>query len=46
MGTENEIVGILHWEANTELRHPAFSQAEFAGVLIEERKGMEGEHTS
>ena len=33
-------------EANTELRHSAFSPVESAVVPFEEREGMEGMHTS
>ena len=32
-------------EANTELRHLAFSRAESAVVPFKVRKGIEGEHT-
>ena len=46
MGTEREALGTLDFEANTELRHSAFSRAESAVVPFEVKKGMEGEHTS
>ena len=45
MGTESEGLGTQHFEANTQLRDSAFSQAESAVVSFEEREGMEGEHT-
>ena len=44
MGTECEGLEMQNLEANTELRHSAFSQAEIAVVTFEVRKGMEGEH--
>ena len=34
-----------HLEANTKLRHSAFSQAEWAVVPFEVREEMEGDHT-
>ena len=45
MGTECEGLEMQNLEANTELRHSAFSQAEIAVVTFEVRKGMEGEHS-
>ena len=45
MDTESEGLGTQYFEANTELRHSAFSRAESAVVTFEEREGMEGEHT-
>ena len=46
MGTESEGLGTQYLEANTELRHSAYSRAESALVPFEVREGMEGEHTS
>ena len=34
-----------YFEANTELRHSAFSRAELAVVPFQVREGIEGEHT-
>jgi len=45
MDTENEGLWKQDFEANTELRHSAFSQAELAEVSFEERGRMEREHT-
>ncbi len=45
MGTESEGLGTQDLEANTELRHLAFSRVESAVVPFEVREGMEGEHT-
>ena len=45
MGTENEGLATQDVEANTELRHSAFSRVESTVVPFEEREGMEGEHT-
>ena len=38
-------LGTRYFEANTELRHSAFSRVEVAVVPFEEREGMEGKHT-
>ena len=38
------MVGDTSLEANTELRHSAFSRADLAVEPFEEREGMEGEH--
>ena len=46
MGTEREGFGTQDFEANTELRHSAFSQAESAVVPFEVRDIMEGEQTT
>ena len=45
MGTKSEGLGTQELEADTELRHSAFSQVKLAVVPFEEREGMEGEHT-
>ena len=39
------MLGTQDFEANTELRHSAFSRAELAVGPFEVRKGMEGEHS-
>ena len=39
-------MGTLDLEANTELRHSAFSQVKSTVVPCEVREGMEAEHTS
>ena len=45
MGTEREGTTTQDFEANTEMRHLTFSQAESAVVPFEVREGMEREHT-
>ena len=45
VGTESEWLGPQNVEANTVLRHSAFSRAESAVVPFQVREGMEGEHT-
>ena len=45
MSTESEGLGTQDLEANTELRHSAFSGAESAVMPFKTRGGMEGEHT-
>ena len=44
MGTESDGLGTQYLEANTKLRHSAFSRVESAVVPFEEREGMEGEY--
>ena len=44
MGTESEGLWTQYFEANTELRRSAFSQAVSAMVPFEVREGMEGNH--
>ena len=44
MGTESEGLGTQDLEANTELRHSAFSRVESAVVPFKVREGMEAEH--
>ena len=45
VGTESEGLGTQDFEANTEMRHSAFSRAESIVVPFELREQMEGEHT-
>ena len=46
MGTESEGLGTQDLEANTELRHSAFSRAESAVMPFDMREGVEGEHAA
>ena len=45
MGTESDGFGTQDLEANTKLRHSAFSCAVSAVWPFEVREGMEGQHT-
>ena len=45
MSTESDEFGTQDLEANTEIRHSAFSHAMSAVWLFEVREVMEGEHT-
>jgi len=46
MGSESNGLGTQDLEANTGLRHSAFSQVKSAVVPFAEREGMEGESST